>query len=100
MGTYCISNKIKLLSIRILSAILIFFQMDELDNKKDELIDTSLITVALSGATGGAMIGAFIGGIVGAIVGGAGGTLITGISEFENRKMRRKRLKEETKTKK
>ena len=77
--------------------ILKFLQMDEEKKQEENIIDTSLITVALSGATGGAMIGGFFGGIIGGIVGGVAGTAITGFSEYENRRERRKRLRNELK---
>ena len=83
--------------------VLKFLQMEE--NKVNEteeknVIDMTLMTIALSGATGGAVIGTMIGGVVGGIIGGIGGTVISGYAEFESRRERRKRLRKEKETQK
>lgn len=69
------------------------FEMEEDKEDKENIIDTSLITIALSGTTGGAVIGATFFGLVGGVVGGVAGTLVTGYSEYSNRKQRRQKIK-------
>ena len=77
-------KKIKIIYYKIL----IILQMKESEEKN--IIDVSLMTIALSGATGGAVIGSMVGGLVGGIIGSGVGTIITGYAEFESRRERRK----------
>jgi uncharacterized membrane protein len=54
---------------------------------KDELNTDqkiSIITTAVTGATGGGVIGALIGGPVGAIIGGLFGSIISGYSDYQH----------------
>ncbi len=67
--------------------------LKNMEEDKEKIIDTSLITIALSGTTGGAILGATLFGVIGGVIGGVGGTLITGYSEYSNRSQKRKKKK-------
>ena len=60
---------------------------EEVKNKNEELnIDQkmSIITTAVTGATGGGVIGAIFGGPIGTIIGGVIGAIVSGYSDYQH----------------
>jgi len=60
----------------------------------------SIITTAVTGATGGGVIGAIFGGPIGTIIGGVVGALVSGYSDYQHQPHLTHRVKTSQRSKK